>query len=97
MKYISIAALQLAAAYGTLANPIDHNALALGSAAPAGPVEARTPQSPKHLRPYVEKRQEFAAGEPIDANGKGAPILGWLRSTASCQQGTKLMLSARWN
>jgi hypothetical protein len=24
----------------------------------------------------IEKRQEFAQGEPIDASGKGGPILG---------------------
>lgn len=30
----------------------------------------------KHLRPVVEKRQQFAQGEPVDANGKGCPILG---------------------
>ncbi|KAI9762520.1 MAG: hypothetical protein M4579_000323 [Chaenotheca gracillima] len=30
----------------------------------------------KHLRPVVEKRQEFATGQPIDATGKGAPLLG---------------------
>lgn len=30
----------------------------------------------KHLRPVVEKRQQFKQGEPIDAKGKGGPIQG---------------------
>ena len=30
----------------------------------------------KHLRPVLEKRQEFDQGEPINAKGNGAPILG---------------------
>lgn len=30
----------------------------------------------KHLRPVLEKRQQFAQGQPISADGKGAPILG---------------------
>ncbi|MCJ1270995.1 hypothetical protein MMC22_010894 [Lobaria immixta] len=30
----------------------------------------------KHLRPVVEKRQQFKQGEPVDATGKGGPILG---------------------
>ncbi|KAL8792146.1 MAG: hypothetical protein Q9195_005242 [Heterodermia aff. obscurata] len=34
------------------------------------------PKINKHLRPVLEKRQEFDEGEPIDAKGKGAPILG---------------------
>lgn len=32
----------------------------------------------KHLRPVVEKRQQFKQGEPVDATGKGGPILGEL-------------------
>ena len=30
----------------------------------------------KHLRPVLEKRQEFDEGQPINAKGNGAPILG---------------------
>lgn len=32
----------------------------------------------KHLRPVLEKRDspQFAVGEPISGNGKGAPISG---------------------
>ena len=36
------------------------------------------PKGSKHLRPVLEKRQEFDQGQPIDGKGKGAPILGWL-------------------
>lgn len=32
----------------------------------------------KHLRPVVERRQQFKQGEPIDAKGKGGPLLGKL-------------------
>ncbi|KAM0689669.1 hypothetical protein Q7P36_010540 [Cladosporium allicinum] len=47
----------------------------------ANPVEKRLPSTPKskHLRPhYLSKRDEpgYAEGNPIDGNGKGAPILG---------------------
>ncbi|KAG8529198.1 uncharacterized protein KY384_005833 [Bacidia gigantensis] len=30
----------------------------------------------KHLRPILEKRQQFSQGQPVDGKGKGAPILG---------------------
>lgn len=30
----------------------------------------------KHLRPVLEKRQQFSKGQPINAQGNGAPILG---------------------
>ncbi|KAL8723590.1 MAG: hypothetical protein Q9225_000132 [Loekoesia sp. 1 TL-2023] len=30
----------------------------------------------QHLRPVLEKRQQFAQGQPINAQGKGAPIAG---------------------
>lgn len=39
---------------------------------PQAPPQKRT----KHLRPYVEKRQQFEQGQPISADGKGAPIIG---------------------
>ena len=45
----------------------------------AGPVaEDLSSRQSKHLRPVVEKRQQFKQGEPIDAKGKGGPILGEL-------------------
>lgn len=34
------------------------------------------PSKSKHLRPVIEKRQEFAQGEPLNAKGDGGPILG---------------------
>lgn len=40
--------------------------------------EALSSRQSKHLRPVVEKRQQFNHGEPIDAEGKGGPILGEL-------------------
>lgn len=52
---------------------------ALASAA-ATPVERKLPsnQGSKHLRPYLERRDEpgYADGQPIDGKGKGAPISG---------------------
>lgn len=60
-------------------------AVCLSSTSLAGPVaenlSARQDQpsrQSKHLRPVVEKRQQFKQGEPIDAKGKGGPILGKL-------------------
>ena len=56
-------------------------ALWLSSTSVAGPVpddfydrQAAPKGQNKHLR--VEKRQQFNQGQPIDAAGKGAPILG---------------------
>lgn len=56
-------------------------ALWLSSTSVAGPVpddfydrQAAPKGQNKHLR--VEKRQQFSQGEPIDATGKGGPILG---------------------
>ncbi|KAL8822797.1 MAG: hypothetical protein Q9191_006473 [Dirinaria sp. TL-2023a] len=34
------------------------------------------PKVNKHLRPVLEKRQRFDQGQPINAKGNGAPILG---------------------
>ena len=34
------------------------------------------PKVNKHLRPVLEKRQKFDEGQPINAKGNGAPILG---------------------
>ena len=42
---------------------------------PAGQ-STKSPQAvTKHLRPVLEKRQQFSQGEPISAQGNGAPIL----------------------
>lgn len=53
----------------------------LSSTSAAGPVpddfydrQAAPHGQNKHLR--LEKRQQFSQGQPIDATGKGAPILG---------------------
>lgn len=58
-------------------------ALSLCGSSLAGPVpeglEARdaSPQKGnKHLRPVLEKRQKFDQGQPISAEGKGAPFSG---------------------
>ena len=49
-------------------------------AAPAGyarPQVRELPRAPsKHLRPVLEKRQQFTQRKPINAAGKGGPILG---------------------
>ncbi|KAI4100087.1 MAG: hypothetical protein LQ339_005609 [Xanthoria mediterranea] len=37
---------------------------------------ARPSEPSKHLRPLLEKRQQFPQGQPIDAQGNGGPILG---------------------
>jgi hypothetical protein len=67
MKYSSAITLLLAAAPAVYAGPI---VSAPKIATPRGVSGA------KHLRPVLERRQEFNQGEPIDANGKGGPILG---------------------
>ena len=49
-------------------------------ASPAANPQSQGPESPrapsKHLRPVLEKRQQFAQGQPINAQGNGGPILG---------------------
>ena len=47
-------------------------------AGPTGNAQPRT--RTKHLRPVFEKRQQFAQGQPVNAKGNGAPILGTLMS-----------------
>ncbi|KAL8672308.1 MAG: hypothetical protein Q9168_003224 [Polycauliona sp. 1 TL-2023] len=56
---------------------------AISSLAIAGPATRRqaryedvSAEASKPLRPVYEKRQQFAQGEPINAQGNGAPILG---------------------
>lgn len=56
---------------------------AITSLATARPTASRQPQShmaasepSKHLRPLLEKRQQFSQGQPISAQGNGAPTLG---------------------
>ncbi len=66
MKYSSAIYIALTALSAVCATPI--------AAAPK--LSARSPSLTKHLRPVIEKRQQFGQGEPIDANGKGGPILG---------------------
>ncbi|KAI4216181.1 MAG: hypothetical protein L6R36_009350 [Xanthoria steineri] len=41
-----------------------------------GLATARPSEPSKHLRPLLEKRQQFPQGQPIDAQGNGGPILG---------------------
>lgn len=67
MKYTSTLCLLLTATAAVYAGPV--------VPAPKLSSPRSLPQS-KHLRPYVEKRQQFAQGEPVDGKGKGAPILG---------------------
>ena len=45
-----------------------------GYAQPQGQEPPRAPS--KHLRPVLEKRQQFTQGQPINAQGNGGPILG---------------------
>lgn len=58
-------------------------ALCLSGTSVAGPVpdalegrQAPPPRQNKHLRPVLEKRQQFDQGQPISKDGKGGPILG---------------------
>lgn len=60
-------------------------ALCLSRTSIAGPVpdpdalegrQASPQKRNKHLRLTLEKRQQFEQGQPISADGKGAPILG---------------------
>ncbi|KAL8712992.1 MAG: hypothetical protein Q9220_002852 [cf. Caloplaca sp. 1 TL-2023] len=57
--------------------------VAISSLAAAGPANSNQPRGQdapprpaKHLRPYPEERQQFSQGQPINAQGNGAPILG---------------------
>jgi hypothetical protein len=74
MKYSSVLCLLLAAP-AVFATPV---ASAPKISSPRGT------SGSKHLRPVIEKRQEFAQGEPIDGKGKGGPI----RGKASAPRGT---------
>ena len=52
----------------------------LSSTSIASPVveerSALPPKKSKHLRPVLEKRQQFNQGQPVDAKGNGGPIQG---------------------
>lgn len=52
----------------------------LSSTSIASPVveerQALPPKKTKHLRPVLEKRQQFNQGQPVDAKGNGGPIQG---------------------
>ena len=53
-------------------------------AANAPPKDQQLPKrSSKHLRPVLEKRQQFAQGQPINKDGKGAPIGGRSHSSSA--------------
>lgn len=67
MKYSSAFCLLLAAAPAVYAGPL---VSAPRISSPRGT------SASKHLRPVLERRQEFNQGEPIDGSGKGGPILG---------------------
>ena len=67
MKYSSALTLLLVAAPVVYSGPL--------ASAPKI-TSPRNVSGSKHLRPVLERRQEFNQGEPIDANGKGGPILG---------------------
>jgi hypothetical protein len=67
MKYSSALCLLLAATPVVQAGPL----------VPAPKISSpRGTSGSKHLRPVLERRQEFNQGEPIDGTGKGGPILG---------------------
>jgi hypothetical protein len=67
MRYSAALCLLLAAAPAVYSSPV--------TSAPKISSPRGTSGS-KHLRPVLERRQQFNQGEPIDANGKGGPILG---------------------
>ena len=53
------------------------NFLIAGPAAYPEPQGRESPRAPtKHLRPVLDKRQQFTQGQPVDALGNGGPILG---------------------
>lgn len=67
MKYTSALCLLLAAAPAIYAGPL----------APAPKISSpRGTSGSKHLRPVLERRQEFNKGDPIDSKGKGGPLQG---------------------
>lgn len=69
MKYLLLAS---ALALSVAANPVDNSRITLPKV-----------QGSKHLRYSYEKRDlaGFSSGQPIDGNGKGAPLLG---KSSSC-------------
>ncbi|MCJ1347832.1 hypothetical protein MMC31_006062 [Peltigera leucophlebia] len=77
-------------------------ALWLSSTSAAGPVpddfydrQAAPNGQNKHLR--LEKRQQFDQGQPIDATGKGAPILGGTNKQLDLQNPDNLGAQSRDN
>ena len=72
------ATMKLAATLLLLASTFESS---FASPAAHGQTEAQALYSRnKHLRPVLEKRQSFDHGQPINANGNGAPLLGKLYS-----------------
>lgn len=52
--------------------------VALGLSSPFAPEVSAPGRRSKHLYPVLERRDnaQFSSGQPIDGNGKGAPISG---------------------
>ena len=52
--------------------------LPIASATPVARLGVPEGRVSKHLRPILEKRDppQFTAGQPVDGNGKGAPLNG---------------------
>ena len=52
--------------------------LPFGGATPVAPLGIPEGRVSKHLRPVLEKRDppQFSVGQPVDGNGKGAPLSG---------------------
>lgn len=52
--------------------------LPIASATPVARLEVPEGRVSKHLRPVLEKRDlpQFTVGQPVDGNGKGAPLSG---------------------
>lgn len=52
--------------------------LPFASATPVARLEVPEGRVSKHLRPVLEKRDppQFTVGQPVDGNGKGAPLSG---------------------
>ena len=52
--------------------------LPIARATPVARLEVPEGRVSKHLRPVLEKRDppQFSVGQPVDGNGKGAPLSG---------------------
>lgn len=86
MKFLAFVVLLAGTPAFSMAGPA-------GYAQPRGQEPPRTPG--KHLRPVLEKRQQFSQGQPINALGNGGPILGLYPFTPCHDYGVRDQLTGQ--